>query len=42
MKAYGGVDVSTFSWPWHLLELSDPLYAPAALLPEKEPPVPIR
>jgi hypothetical protein len=30
---------STFSWPRHYLEMSHLLYAPAALLPGKEPPV---
>jgi hypothetical protein len=32
---------STFSWPEHQLEVSGQLYAPAALPPGKEPPVPI-
>jgi hypothetical protein len=35
------VNRSTFSWPRHHLEMSSQVYAPAALPPKKEPPVPI-
>jgi hypothetical protein len=42
MKAYGEVDVcTTYSCPWHYLEVTDQLHAPAALPPEKEVPLPI-
>jgi hypothetical protein len=33
--------ISMYSWHRHFLEVSDQLYAPAALPPEKESPVPI-
>jgi hypothetical protein len=33
---------SMFSWPQRCFEVSGQLHAPAALPPEKEPPVPIR
>jgi hypothetical protein len=38
MKTYEGVDVyrRIFSWPRRWLEVSDQLYTPTALPPEKE------
>jgi hypothetical protein len=39
MEAYG-MYKSTFFWPQHYLEVSGEFYAPAALLPGKETPVP--
>jgi hypothetical protein len=42
MKTYGLVEVQLHnSWPRHWMEVTGQLYAPAALLTRKEPPVPI-
>jgi hypothetical protein len=39
MKAYGGVDISIqMSRPWHWLEMSGQLHAPATLRPRERAP----
>jgi hypothetical protein len=42
MKMYGGMDVQVHVFLTSALVVSGQLHAPAALPPEKKPPVPIR